>query len=108
MCELLTNVDDCVRFELVFFILFHEYRLGTLLLCRPRAPDSKDNSVHTTATLTLSSDYSLSIPLGGTAFPQALRWALRSALVLVPPRVPRHPSTDLSCCAVRRWALPSL
>lgn len=105
MCGIMEIMTNYLHF---IFILFHGHRWDTLLLCRPRAPDSKDNSVHTTAILDQSSDSSLSIPVGDTAFPRALRWALRWALqlvlLLVPPRSPRHPSIDQSCCAVRRWA----
>lgn len=92
------------------FILFHGYRLDTLPMCLQRALCSKDNSVHTTATLTLSSDSSSSTPLGDTAFLRALRRVLRIlqwVLLQVPPRSPRRPSTDQSCCAVRRWVQPS-
>ena len=81
------------------FILFHGYRSDTLPMCRQRALGSKDNSAHTTATLTPSSDSSSSILWGDTAFLQALQ----RALLLVPPRSPRHPSTDQAWNEVFRW-----
>ena len=89
------------------FIFFHGYRLDMLPVCHQHALGSKDNSVHTTATLTLSSDSSSSNPWDGTAFLRALRWTLQWTLLRVPPRTPRRPSTDQSCCAVRRWVHPS-
>lgn len=86
------------------FIFFHGYRLDTLPVCHQHALGSKDNSVRTTATLTLSSDSSSSILWDGTAFLRVLRWVLQWALLQVPPRTPRRPSNVQSCCACRRWA----
>lgn len=104
MCGIMEIMGNYLHF---IFILFHGYRRDTLPMCRPRAPDSKDNSVHTIAIPTPSSDSASSILWDGIAFPltpqRALRRALRWVLLQAPPRTPRHPSTDQAWNEVFRW-----